>query len=36
MNLTTIYITGYGDLGNPYTLWTATQDVFEPDQGASS
>jgi len=26
----------YGDLGNPYTLWTAAQAVFEQDQGASS
>jgi hypothetical protein len=35
-NLTTIYIAGYGDLGNSYTLWTAARDVFEPGQGASS
>jgi hypothetical protein len=26
----------YGDLGNPYTLWTAAQSVFEHGQGASS
>jgi glyoxylase-like metal-dependent hydrolase (beta-lactamase superfamily II) len=26
----------YGDLGNPYTLWTAAQGVFEQGQGASS
>jgi hypothetical protein len=26
----------YGDLGNPYTLWTAAQAVFEQGQGASS
>jgi glyoxylase-like metal-dependent hydrolase (beta-lactamase superfamily II) len=25
-----------GDLGNPYTLWTAAQAVFEQGQGASS
>jgi len=25
-----------GDLGNPYTLWTAAQGVFEQGQGASS
>ena len=27
---------GHGDLGNPYTLWTAAQAVFEQGQGASS
>ncbi len=26
----------HGDLGNPYTLWTAAQGVFEQGQGASS
>ncbi len=26
----------HGDLGNPYTLWTAAQAVFEQSQGASS
>ena len=26
----------HGDLGNPYTLWTAAQAVFEQGQGASS
>ena len=26
----------HGDLGNPYTLWTAAQSVFEQGQGASS
>jgi glyoxylase-like metal-dependent hydrolase (beta-lactamase superfamily II) len=26
----------YGDLGNPYTLWTAAQGVFDQGQGASS
>lgn len=26
----------HGDLGNPYTLWTAVQGVFEQGQGASS
>jgi glyoxylase-like metal-dependent hydrolase (beta-lactamase superfamily II) len=26
----------YGDLGNPYTLWTAAQGVFEQGQGASA
>ena len=26
----------HGDLGNPYTLWTAAQAVFEQRQGASS
>ncbi len=25
----------HGDLGNPYTLWTAAQGVFEQGQGAS-
>jgi len=25
----------YGDLGNPYTLWTAAQGVFKQGQGAS-
>ena len=25
-----------GDLGNPYTLWTAAQAVFEQSQGAPS
>ena len=25
----------YGDLGNPYTLWTAARAVFEQGQGAS-
>jgi len=25
----------YGDLGNPYTLWTAAQGVFKQEQGAS-
>ena len=24
----------HGDLGNPYTLWTAAQGVFEQGQGA--
>jgi hypothetical protein len=24
------------DLGNPYTLWTAAQAVFQQGQGASS
>jgi hypothetical protein len=24
----------HGDLGNPYTLWTAAQGVFEDGQGA--
>jgi hypothetical protein len=23
----------HGDLGNPYTLWTAAQGVFEQGQG---
>jgi glyoxylase-like metal-dependent hydrolase (beta-lactamase superfamily II) len=26
----------HGDLGNPYTLWTAAQGVFDQGQGASS
>jgi glyoxylase-like metal-dependent hydrolase (beta-lactamase superfamily II) len=26
----------HGDLGNPYTLWTAAQGVFEQGQGAAS
>ena len=26
----------HGDLGNPYTLWTAAQGVFEQGQGAST
>jgi glyoxylase-like metal-dependent hydrolase (beta-lactamase superfamily II) len=26
----------HGELGNPYTLWTAAQGVFEQGQGASS
>jgi hypothetical protein len=26
----------HGDLGNPYTLWTAAKGVFEQGQGASS
>jgi glyoxylase-like metal-dependent hydrolase (beta-lactamase superfamily II) len=26
----------HGDLGNPYTLWTAAQGVFEQGQGTSS
>ena len=26
----------HGDRGNPYTLWTAAQGVFEQGQGASS
>ncbi len=26
----------HGDLGNPYTLWTAARAVFEQSQGASS
>jgi len=26
----------HGDLGNPYTLWTAAQGVFERGQGAAS
>jgi len=26
----------HGDLGNPYTLWTAAQGVVEQGQGASS
>ena len=26
----------HGDLGNPYTLWTAAEAVFEQGQGASS
>jgi glyoxylase-like metal-dependent hydrolase (beta-lactamase superfamily II) len=26
----------YGDLGNPYTLWTSAQSVFEQGQGARS
>ena len=26
----------HGDLGNPYTLWTAAQAVFKQRQGASS
>ena len=26
----------HGDLGNPYTLWTAAQGVFEQGQGPSS
>jgi len=26
----------HGGLGNPYTLWTAAQGVFEQGQGASS
>jgi hypothetical protein len=26
----------HGDLGNPYTLWTASQGVFAQGQGASS
>ena len=26
----------HGDLGNPYTLWTAAQGVFEQGRGASS
>jgi hypothetical protein len=26
----------HGDLGNPYTLWTAAQGVFEQGQGASA
>jgi thioredoxin reductase len=26
----------HGDLGNPSTLWTAAQAVFEPGQGAAS
>ena len=26
----------HGDLGNPYTLWTAAQGVFEQGQGGSS
>jgi hypothetical protein len=26
----------HGDLGNPYTLWTAAQSVFEQGQGASA
>jgi len=26
----------HGDRGNPYTLWTAAQGVFEHGQGASS
>jgi hypothetical protein len=26
----------HGDLGNPYTLWTAAQAVFAQGQGASS
>jgi hypothetical protein len=26
----------HGDLGNPYTLWTAAQAVFEQGQGAAS
>jgi hypothetical protein len=26
----------HGNLGNPYTLWTAAQTVFEAGQGASS
>ena len=29
-------IVRHGDLGNPYTLWTAAQGVFEQGQGASS
>jgi hypothetical protein len=26
----------HGDLGNPYTLWTAAQGVFDQGQGAPS
>jgi hypothetical protein len=26
----------HGDLGNPYTLWTAAQAVFQQGQGATS
>jgi len=26
----------YGDLGNPYTLWTAAKRRLEQGQGASS
>ena len=26
----------HGDLGNPYTLWTAAEGVFQKGQGASS
>jgi hypothetical protein len=26
----------HGDLGHPYTPWTAAQAVFEQSQGASS
>jgi hypothetical protein len=26
----------HGDLGNPYTLWTTAQGVFEQGQGAPS
>ena len=26
----------HGGLGNPYTLWTAAQGVFEQGQGAAS
>jgi hypothetical protein len=29
-------IARHGDLGNPYTLWTAAQAVIEQGQGASS
>lgn len=29
-------MTSHGDPGNPYTVWTAAQAVFEQSQGASS
>jgi hypothetical protein len=34
-NLTKM-MAAHGDPGNPYTLWTAAQAVFEHGQGASS
>jgi hypothetical protein len=30
-----LHLDAFGDRGNPYTLWTAAQAVFEQGQGGA-